>query len=256
MWSHTVAGVTRPDARQMAHSGSSVSCCRACLPPSSRPVELAIGQLLPALSVCHLAVVLPVACCRGWFNWHQPRGPTPLTLSRLSLDICTVINLDDGMDVLEYWRPHIDWSRFSKGALPEDVWEYFKRVVQLSHAAVHWSGAVDNRRREQFVRPLYPESAYMKRKRKQQHASDVRGLETHQHRAEYLVSDELARLSFLQSVVADQGGAQKLYWAMRYFCPPNYINGRFEVLAFDAFDAEVDLAGDLSDVIHRWGQRG
>jgi hypothetical protein len=160
------------------------------------------------------------------------------------------------MDVLEYWQPNIDWSRFEQGAIPADAWGFFKRVVQLSHSAQHWSTAVANRRREQVSRPIYPESAYMRRKHVAERRSEITGLETHQHRAAYLAADQLAQMSYLDSVVADEGFSQKLFWAMRFFCPENaYVNGRFDVLAFDAFTSDVDLAGDIREVVSRWEQR-
>ena len=33
------------------------------------------------------------------------------------------------MDVLEYWRPNIDWRQFDQGAVSDAMWSHFRNVV-------------------------------------------------------------------------------------------------------------------------------
>src|ERR1700678_2795889 len=98
------------------------------------------------------------------------------------------------MDVLEYWHPQVDGSCFERGPLSEKVWERLQNIVLLCHAHRHWQHQANERRRSPIPRPLYGdrESAYARRKRKQEWQSSIDRCETHMYRAAYLVTEQMS----------------------------------------------------------------
>ena len=100
------------------------------------------------------------------------------------------------MDVLQYWCPHIDWSRFDQGAIPEEMWQRFKQLVQLCHAYRYWEEAT-RAQRATPPRPFYEESAYKRRKRQQEWKGQIDRCKGHMYRAAYLAADKMAEMSHL-----------------------------------------------------------
>jgi hypothetical protein len=68
------------------------------------------------------------------------------------------------MDVLEYWSPLIDWSRFAQGAVSDPMWRSFKDLVLLCHCAEHWREILRSLRLTRALQPYYtPETAMRER---------------------------------------------------------------------------------------------
>lgn len=47
------------------------------------------------------------------------------------------------MDVLEFWRPNIDWTSFDQGSISDAMWNHFRNVVMLCHTCEHWKAAAN-----------------------------------------------------------------------------------------------------------------
>jgi hypothetical protein len=153
------------------------------------------------------------------------------------------------MDVLQYWEPNIDWSKFARGDLDSTFWSPFTQLVRLCHAYKHWDEIAKHARRERAPAPLYPESRYGKAKRKKEHALLISGHEGHKYRAAYLAAD---KLSSMQSV-SPAGPELKCYLALVLAIEcRRYESGHYRAAAFDSFDAKVELSGDPLPIAQRW----
>jgi hypothetical protein len=162
------------------------------------------------------------------------------------------------MDVLEYWRPNIDWSGFKQGPVSAQMWQRFQNLVQLCHAYRHWQLAAQENRRTPNQRPLYQESAYKRRKHRHEWQGAIDSCEGHMYRAAYLASDQMAAMSFLISE-SDAGKPDWVLWvALRLALrdQPNHERARCNAAAFAAFDAEVVLNETPDRLAIRWLDEG
>jgi hypothetical protein len=157
------------------------------------------------------------------------------------------------MDVLEYWRPHIDWSRFDQGAIPDEIWERFKELVQLCHAYHYWQEATRAQRAARPPRPLYEESAYKRRKRQQEWKRQIDQCEGHMYRAAYLAAEKMAEMSYL--VTNDRANPAWTLWLALWLAlayQPNHERARCNAAAFGEFRVEAELHGSAEEIAAGW----
>ncbi len=159
------------------------------------------------------------------------------------------------MDVLQYWSPTLKWSDFRQGGVSDRAWRLFCNMVQLSHAHVHWAGAV--RQARLSPPPSYsfpPETKSQRKRRLDTWKHDIQRLETHMHRAAYLAAEQIATLSYLISNDDEGKPDWKLYVALRLAVAhqPDHTRGRYAAVAFTAFDADAELTADPAAAAIRW----
>jgi hypothetical protein len=162
------------------------------------------------------------------------------------------------LDVLAYWTPQIEWERFDCGAISVDVWERFRRTVLLCHAIKHWETAIHSKRLEPPRHYSFPpEDRVEFRKRQNAWQSEIRDLEGHRNRAAFLASDEVAHISYAgtnasakddASAAAAKGTPDWKLWISAKIA----VSGRPTSLAFEAFDADRELAGEPNETAKRW----
>jgi hypothetical protein len=159
------------------------------------------------------------------------------------------------MDVLEYWSPAIDWSRFAQGAVSDPMWRSFKGLVRLCHCVEHWREARRSLRLTRAPQPFYtPETRYARRKREDEWKQPIRECETHMHRAAYLADERVAEMSHLPTAGAEGTSDWKLLAAAalsigRSLGPEQ---ARYKSVAFDAFDAAELSEPDPSVIARQW----
>jgi hypothetical protein len=163
------------------------------------------------------------------------------------------------MDVLEHWEPSIDWSLFNQGDLHSALWYPFTQLVALCHAYKHWDDVAKNIRRERPPAPLYPESRYGRTKRKNEHRSLINSNEDHKYRAAYLAAEKISTIRSLFIVgsafsFSPEGPEWKCYLAVEFAVEsrPRHESGHYRAVAFDSFDAKVELLGDPFPIAQRW----
>ena len=158
-------------------------------------------------------------------------------------------------DVLSRWSPVIDWGRFEQRAISDEMWRYFKQLVQLCHAFRHWEEEIQNKKASpprHFEFP--PENEREYKNRRNQWNTDIRQNETYMHRAGHLAADTLARMSYLIKPNDEGKPDWKLYFALRALRgavvgPPQ---PRWGAAAFEAFDANRELEGKFDEIAERW----
>jgi hypothetical protein len=161
------------------------------------------------------------------------------------------------MDVLEYWEPSIDWSRFDQGDLHSDIWNPFTKLVRLCHAFRYWDDAAESARRERVPAPINPESRSSRTKRKAEYGLVIKGLKDHKVRAAYLAAEKLSEIHSLlrrEPSFSPEGPEWKCYLALECAVEslPHYERGHYGAAAFDSFDAKVELTGDPFPIAQRW----
>jgi hypothetical protein len=162
------------------------------------------------------------------------------------------------MDVLEYWVPDIDWAQFHAGPVSAEMWTRFKQLVQLCHAYRYWQGVARQQRREPLSRPLYPESKYMRNKRRHEHRRNIERSEGHMYRAAYLAAEKMAEMSFLISKDDEGKPDWNLWWSLRLALAyqPSHERARCNAAAFEEFTADQELRnGDPLMIANRWLER-
>jgi hypothetical protein len=159
------------------------------------------------------------------------------------------------MDVLEYWHPAVNWSRFAQGAVSERIWRSFSQLVQLCHAHEHWKRAAQQIRLSPPGAPIYgSESKYQRNKRRDEWKREIQSAEGHMHRAGFLAAEMIASMSYLLTN-ADEGTPDwNLYWALRLAVrhQPHHERARCKAAAFDAFIADEELKGEPPEIATRW----
>jgi hypothetical protein len=162
------------------------------------------------------------------------------------------------MDVLAHWEPNIDWSKFKRGDLHSALWTPFTELVRLCHAYNHWDEVAKSARKERAPAPLHPESRYGRRKRKMEQKWLVHGHEDHKYRAAYLAAEKLSEIRSLFTVddgrFSPEGPEFKCYLALEFAVEsrPRHERGHYRAVAFDSFDAKVELIGDPIPIAKRW----
>lgn len=160
-----------------------------------------------------------------------------------------------GMDVLQYWQPTIDWTKFDQGGVSGEMWAKFKELVQLCQAYQHWEKATHEARRERPSRPLHGESAYMRRKHQAEWKRRAEVPEGHINRAGFLAASKIAEMSYLIGP-SDKGSADGTMWiALRLtaaYRPLRENEGRYNALAFKSFNANDELQGEPPQIAVRW----
>lgn len=162
------------------------------------------------------------------------------------------------MDVLEYWRPKIDWTRFDQGAVSDQMWSPFGQLVQLCHCVEHWR---ENHRSLSLSRPpapyYTPESRHYRKKRLDEWKRPIQAAENHMHRAAHLADDKVAEMSYLIAPT-DQGKPDwNLYLASALSIGRSlgHLRARYRSVAFDQFDAAELSEPDPSRTASRWLER-
>src|SRR5208282_5858709 len=121
------------------------------------------------------------------------------------------------MDVLQYYDPPIDWSKFAQGPLRSDFWNMFRNVVRLCHAYKHWDEEAKREQRTRPPSPLYPLSRYGRQKQASEKRDAVRRLEGHKYRAAFSVSEvisNMTRLFEIGTTLSPEGPEFKCYRAL------------------------------------------
>lgn len=145
------------------------------------------------------------------------------------------------MDVLEYWKPEIDWIAFKQGTISDAIWESFRELVQLCHAFRYWQQS------EKSLRgvPRSRDKLIMQDNRKM-----LENATNNKLRAAYLASDRMAKISNELSSKLDGSLYMRLRIAVDYRQP--YERRLWDVLAFDSFDAEQELRKPAEEVVDSW----
>lgn len=159
------------------------------------------------------------------------------------------------MDVLEYWRPNIDWRQFDQGAVSDAMWSHFRNVVMLCHAYEHWKAAANDTR---LTPPRsyvgMPESKRDQKRRRSEWEQKIGIQEGHMHRAAFLASEQIALMSYL--LTNDDKGTpdwnlfSSLRLAVAHQLP--HDQARYRAAAFTSFGADQELQGDPPDIALRW----
>jgi hypothetical protein len=159
------------------------------------------------------------------------------------------------MDVIEYWAPRIDWSRFSQGAVSDRMWNAFKDLVQLCYCVEHWRELFRSQSLTRAPQPYYtPESRHMRKKRLDEWKRPIKGSENHMHRAAYLADSKVADVSYLISP-ADKGSPDWNLWfaaALSIGRSLGHERARYKSIAFNAFDAAELSEPDPSIIASQW----
>ena len=158
------------------------------------------------------------------------------------------------MDVIEYWAPPIDWSRFTQGAVSDRIWRAFKNLVILCHCVEHWREERRSLRMTRQPLPLYPESPYMRKKRDDEWKRPITECENRMHRAAYLADSTLAAMSHLITP-ADEGTPDwNLVTAVAFSIGSSlgHEQARYKSVAFDSFDAAELSEPDPSVTAMQW----
>jgi hypothetical protein len=159
------------------------------------------------------------------------------------------------MDVLKYWVPTIDWSRFTQGAVSDGMWRAFTDLVTLCHCEQHWREVRDALRLTRSPRPLHRESPHMRQKRLDEWKRPITDYENRMHRAAYLAVEKVVGMS---QTLADQGTPDRnLYAAVAGSIDASHGQGRarYKSLALDAFDAKELSVYEPSVIAARWLSR-
>lgn len=159
------------------------------------------------------------------------------------------------MDVLKYWRPSIDWSQFQQGSVSDQTWSHFCDVVQLCHAHGHWKEIAGEIRKTPPGRPIYgTESTYQRNKRRHEWKREIERAEGHMHRAGFLAAEKMAAMSYLLTPDDEGTPNWNLYGALRLAVRhhPHHETGRFKAAAFQSFDADSELQGEIKEIAVRW----
>ncbi|SDS18984.1 hypothetical protein [Bradyrhizobium canariense] len=159
------------------------------------------------------------------------------------------------MDVLEYWAPRIDWSRFAQGAVSDRMWRAFKDLVMLCHSVEHWREVHRSLQMTRPPQPYYmPESRHYRKKRLDEWKRPITQSENHMHRAAHLADEKVAEISYLISP-ADEGTPDwNLYFAAALSIGRTlgHERARYKSVAFDAFDAAELSEPDPSVIASQW----
>jgi hypothetical protein len=158
-------------------------------------------------------------------------------------------------DVLEHWSPTIGWTKFKRSLIPPKIWARFHTVVQLCHCFRHWKGVADTQRDTRLPRPhFFEESGSVSRKRERDREAEISRSERHMNRAAFLADQEIAAISHLLTPQDASKPESKLYFALRTatLLDSAHKSRRFDAVAFQAFDAESELRGDVIAIAARW----
>lgn len=159
------------------------------------------------------------------------------------------------MDVLEYWRPSIDWSRFDQGAISDAMWGHLRNVVMLCHACEHWkSVAYETRLTPPRSYVGIPESKREQKKRRDEWNRNIDVKDGHMHRAAFLASEQIALMSYLLTDDDKDKADGKLYFALGFAVAHQlpHDQARYRAAAFTAFRANQELQDDPPDIALRW----
>jgi hypothetical protein len=164
------------------------------------------------------------------------------------------------MDVLEHWRPQMDWSRFKRGQLSPHVWACFCEAVELCHAFRHWKNA-EHERWRLTPAPVVKESDYARRKRNRENESRIKIYESRRMRAAFLARDRIVSITQISLAdTADWSLSLALIESLGDKVIVDGIRGheraQFEILAFDEFDADAELAAAPDAIAERWKSAG
>jgi len=158
------------------------------------------------------------------------------------------------MDVLEYWQPTIDWSKFKQGGVSDAMWRGFCDVVQLCHAREYWREAAEKRRLTRLPKSMNRESEYTRRKRRNEWKAQGDRLVGHMNCAGHRIQEKMAQLSTLFEA-SDQGKPDWTMWfALRLAVrdQPFHERSRSGAAAFEEFDADEQLHGEPAKIAQRW----
>ncbi|MGB0084630.1 MAG: hypothetical protein WBP94_04555 [Rhodomicrobiaceae bacterium] len=162
------------------------------------------------------------------------------------------------MDVLAYHNPAIDWTRFQQGGISDGGWQIFGEIVQLSWAWKHWDKAAQAALFSRPPAPLYRESDYMRRKRKQEWQRSIDRLKGHKMGAAFLAAE---RVNALGAIGSRQEGTPDWYLSLAIYqsLGPEFLHpyigherANFAVLAFAEFDAGIEVTENPGAVASRW----
>ncbi|MCP3476505.1 hypothetical protein NLM33_40560 [Bradyrhizobium sp. CCGUVB1N3] len=162
------------------------------------------------------------------------------------------------MDVLEFWRPKIDWANFDQGPVSDAMWNHFRNVVMLCHAYDHWKMAANATR---LAPPRsyvgMPETKADQKRRKNEWKRNIDAQEGHMHRSAFLASEQIALMSYLLTDDDKDTPNWKLYFALRTAVAHQLPHGqaRYHAAAFTSFRAAHELEGDPADIALRWLRR-
>lgn len=163
------------------------------------------------------------------------------------------------MDVLRIYDPPLEYEKFNQGPISDDVWSSFIDIVRLCCAYEYWSQLARYSARSRPPAPLYDESGYMRRKRRQEHRNETKRYEDHKFRAAFLAAEQLWQLV---SLIQDRDGTpdwhltEALFIAVGIQHLRNPITGHeraeFDVLALNEFDAATGVCSNAETTATRW----
>ena len=153
------------------------------------------------------------------------------------------------MDGLGEWEPTISWGNFKQGAVSDDMWRSFKQVVRLCHASCHWEQ--EKRKLRTAPKKWSHESTRNFNQRREGWRDEFRRCEGHMNRAQSLaVSTMVEMRSHIDGdnlMSPDSRLCLALIKAVR-----GQPQMRCKVAAFNAFDADTELAGGWEQIADRW----
>ena len=156
------------------------------------------------------------------------------------------------MEVLEHWRPNINWSQFDQGPISYAMWSGLTELVVLCHVFKHWERRVREMKASSPAQHTFPpESRHEFQQREDQWRADIREKEKHMHRAGFLADEKLARMSYLIGPDDKDTPDYKLCLALRCAIPVG-SDSRWRAAAFDAFNAGVELEANVAQIAQQW----
>ncbi|MBK3665085.1 hypothetical protein JJE66_28115 [Bradyrhizobium diazoefficiens] len=159
------------------------------------------------------------------------------------------------MDVLEFWRPTINWTGFDQGPISDAMWNHFRNVVMLCHACEHWKAA-SNATRLAPPRSYVgmPESKGDQKRRKSEWKRSIDVQDGHMHRAAFLAGEQIALMSYLLTDDDKDTSDWKLYFSLRGAVAHQlpHDQARYRAAAFKSFHAAQELENDPADIALRW----
>ena len=160
------------------------------------------------------------------------------------------------MDVLQYHRPDVDWQKFKRSPLSEDVWGAFRDAVLLCHAFKYWGEAERQGRSTRPRAALRREQVHCAGRGSRSGSSRTRGTRTTRSGQR----SSRRRAWAIAHMVQDRSGTPDWHFSLALIkAVPSIMNtvtgherAEFGVLAFEEFDAASEVGTNSDAMVRRW----
>lgn len=162
------------------------------------------------------------------------------------------------MDVLKFYMPDIDWTQFDRGDLTTDIWDKFRDVILLCHAAVHWERQLKAIRSTRIQSlPQNTTDGSNGHGMEQPDDCAIHEVEMHMRRANFLATEKILEMAKDAPRKYDGSASAKLFVALKASVGILADDGSAQCVSvcFTKFDARQELAGEPVAIVKRWQER-